>query len=51
MVTGNADLRLAREAPHELTGGGIAYIDKPFDLAYLKRVVAMRAPAGQSTMT
>jgi len=38
MVTGNADLRLAREA---LELGADAYIDKPFDLAYLKRVVAL----------
>src|SRR5437667_2225353 len=38
IVTGNADLRLAREA---LELGALAYIDKPFDLAYLKRVVAM----------
>src|SRR5438309_6998146 len=38
MVTGNADLRLAREA---LELGAVAYVDKPFDLAYLKRVVAM----------
>ena len=38
MVTGNGDLRLAREA---LELGALAYIDKPFDLAYLKRVVAM----------
>jgi len=38
IVTGNADLQLAREA---LELGALAYIDKPFDLAYLKRVVAM----------
>ena len=38
MVTGNADLPLAREA---LELGAVAYVDKPFDLAYLKRVVAM----------
>ena len=31
-------LRLAREA---LQLGALAYVDKPFDLAYLKRVVAM----------
>jgi DNA-binding NtrC family response regulator len=37
MVTGNADPVLAREA---LELGAIAYIDKPFDFAYLKRVVA-----------
>jgi DNA-binding NtrC family response regulator len=38
MVTGNADPVLAREA---LELGAIAYIDKPFDFAYLKRVVAL----------
>jgi DNA-binding NtrC family response regulator len=38
MVTGNTDLLLAREA---LELGALAYIDKPFDLGYLKRVVAM----------
>jgi len=38
MVSGTADLTLAREA---LELGALAYIDKPFDLAYLKRVVAM----------
>src|SRR5437870_3995355 len=38
MVTGNADLLLARET---LELGAVAYIDKPFDLAYLKRIVAM----------
>ena len=38
MVTGNADLRLAREA---LELGAVDYVDKPFDLAYLKRVVAL----------
>ena len=38
MVTGNADLLLAREA---LELGAVAYVDKPFDLAYLKRVVAL----------
>ena len=41
MVTGNTDPRLAREA-FEL--GAFAYIDKPFDFAYLKRVVAMALP-------
>ena len=38
MVTGNTDPKLAREA---LELGAFAYIDKPFDFAYLKRVVAM----------
>ena len=38
MVSGAADLTLAREA---LELGALAYIDKPFDLAYLKRAVAM----------
>jgi DNA-binding response OmpR family regulator len=38
MVTGNTDPRLAREA---LELGAIAYVDKPFDFAYLKRVVVM----------
>ncbi len=38
MVTGNTDPVLAREA---LELGALAYIDKPFDLAYLKRVIAM----------
>ena len=38
IVTGNADFRLAREA---LELGAVAYVDKPFDLAYLKRVVAL----------
>jgi two-component system OmpR family response regulator len=38
MVTGNDDPVLAREA---LELGAIAYIDKPFDFAYLKRVVAL----------
>jgi FixJ family two-component response regulator len=37
MVTGNTDPVLAREA---LRLGAIAYVDKPFDFAYLKRVVA-----------
>lgn len=37
MVTGNSDPVLAREA---LELGALAYIDKPFDLAYLKRVIA-----------
>jgi DNA-binding response OmpR family regulator len=38
MVTGNTDPASAREA---LELGALAYIDKPFDFAYLKRVVAM----------
>jgi DNA-binding response OmpR family regulator len=38
MVTGNIDPSLARKA---LELGALAYIDKPFDLAYLKRVIAM----------
>jgi len=38
MVTGNTDPASAREA---LELGATAYIDKPFDFAYLKRVVAM----------
>jgi DNA-binding NtrC family response regulator len=36
-VTGNTDPALAREA---LELGAVAYIDKPFDFGYLKRVVA-----------
>src|SRR5215813_3411148 len=38
IVTGNADPALAREA---LKFGALAYIDKPFDFAYLKRVIAV----------
>jgi DNA-binding NtrC family response regulator len=38
VVTGNRDPVRAREA---LELGALAYVDKPFDLAYLKRVVAM----------
>ncbi len=38
MVTGNTDPASAREA---LELGATAYIDKPFDFAYLKRVVAL----------
>jgi DNA-binding response OmpR family regulator len=38
MVSGTADVMLARQA---LELGALAYVDKPFDLAYLKRVVAM----------
>ena len=40
MVTGNTDPQRAREA---LELGAVAYVDKPFDYAYLKRVVAMAA--------
>ena len=47
MVTGNIDPALARKS---LELGALAYIDKPFDLAYLKRVIAMalREGVGQS---
>jgi len=38
IVTGNTDPALARQA---LELGALAYIDKPFDFAYLKRVVAV----------
>jgi DNA-binding response OmpR family regulator len=38
MVTGNSDPVVARET---LELGALAYIDKPFDFAYLKRVIAM----------
>jgi CheY-like chemotaxis protein len=38
IVTGSIDPLLAREA---LELGALAYVDKPFDLAYLKRVVGM----------
>ena len=38
MVTGNTDPQRAREA---LELGAVAYVDKPFDYAYLKRVVTM----------
>jgi DNA-binding response OmpR family regulator len=38
MVSGNTDPVLAREA---LELGALAYVDKPFDFAYLKRVIAM----------
>ena len=38
MVTANTDPLLAREA---LELGALAYVDKPFDFDYLKRVVAM----------
>jgi len=37
MVTGNMDPALARKC---LELGALAYIDKPFDLVYLKRVIA-----------
>ena len=37
-VSGNIDSGLAREA---LELGALAYVDKPFDVAYLKRVVAL----------
>jgi DNA-binding response OmpR family regulator len=38
MVTGNTDPQRAGEV---LELGAVAYVDKPFDYAYLKRVVAM----------
>ena len=38
MVSGTADAMLARQA---LELGALVYVDKPFDSAYLKRVVAM----------
>jgi len=38
MVSGNTDPVLAREA---LELGALAYVDKPFDFAYRKRVIAM----------
>ena len=38
MVSGVADPVRAREA---LELGALAYVDKPFDFAYLKRVIAM----------
>src|SRR5215475_1025906 len=38
IVTGNTDPALARQA---LELGALAYIDKPFDFAYLKRVIAV----------
>src|SRR5215471_891714 len=43
MVTGNSDPVLARET---LDLGALAYIDKPFDFAYLKRVIAMALQDG-----
>ena len=42
MVTGNTDPALARDA---LELGAFAYIDKPFDFSYLKRVVGMALQA------
>jgi DNA-binding response OmpR family regulator len=42
MVTANTDPKRAREAL-EL---GARYVDKPFDVAYLKRVVAMALQEG-----
>src|SRR5499433_290105 len=38
MITGNTDPTLARQA---LELGALAYVDKPFDFAYLNRVVVM----------
>ena len=38
VVSGNIDPGLAREA---LELGALAYVDKPFDIGYLKRVIAM----------
>ena len=43
MVTGNTDPDLAREA---FRLGALAYVDKPFDLGYLKRVVTMALNEG-----
>jgi CheY-like chemotaxis protein len=43
MVTANTDAQRAREA---LEIGAVAYVDKPFDAAYLKRVVAMALREG-----
>jgi len=43
MVSGNTDPVLAREA---LELGALAYVDKPFDFAYLKRVIAMALGEG-----
>ena len=43
MVTGNTDPALAREA---FRLGAVAYVDKPFDLPYLKRVIAMALREG-----
>src|SRR5262249_8464815 len=38
VVSGNIKPALAREA---LELGALAYVDKPFDIGYLKRVIAM----------
>src|SRR5262249_12644190 len=46
MVTGNTDPERARKA---LELGAIAYVDKPFDCDYLKRVVAMALRGGAKT--
>ncbi len=43
MLTGNIDPSVARTA---LELGAVAYVDKPFDLPYLKRVVAMALREG-----
>ncbi len=43
MLTGNINPSVARTA---LELGALAYIDKPFDLPYLKRVVAMALREG-----
>ncbi len=43
MVSGNTDPVLVREA---LELGALAYVDKPFDFAYLKRVIAMALAKG-----
>lgn len=43
IVTGNTDPALAREA---LELGALAYIDKPFDFAYLKRGIAVALREG-----
>jgi two-component system, NtrC family, response regulator AtoC len=43
MVTGNTDPDLAREA---FRLGALAYVDKPFDLDYLKPVVTMALNEG-----
>lgn len=43
MVTANTDPQRARKA---LELGALAYVDKPFDVAYLKRVVAMALTEG-----
>lgn len=45
MVTGNTDPQLARQA---LELGAFAYIDKPFDFDYLKRVVVMALGADRA---